>query len=206
MRAPQMLFWLPIVLAAQTAPPAALIRGTLLERDPQTAAGEFSVRVPDHQVFRYQFDGKTYVERDQQPIDVARLRLGETVEVLSDEAPGSVLRYARSVHVLNEPDPAPPRARSRLRARSFDNVVPRSTMDFSGVVFQLNAGRVVIHTRDSGDQTILLRDDTRFLENGRLVDAGDLRPNMRVYVRAGKTLYNEIEAYQVIWGQILMPR
>jgi len=29
---------------------------------------------------------------------------------------------------------------------------------------------------------------------------------MRVFVRAGRTLYNEIEAYQVIWGRILQPR
>ena len=29
---------------------------------------------------------------------------------------------------------------------------------------------------------------------------------MRVFVRAGKDLYNEVEAYQVIWGSILTPR
>jgi hypothetical protein len=38
------------------------------------------------------------------------------------------------------------------------------------------------------------------------VEAAELKPNMRVFVKAGRTLYNEIEAYQVIWGQILMPR
>jgi hypothetical protein len=29
---------------------------------------------------------------------------------------------------------------------------------------------------------------------------------MRVFVRAGKNLYDEVEAYQVIWGAILNPR
>jgi hypothetical protein len=38
------------------------------------------------------------------------------------------------------------------------------------------------------------------------VDADSLKPNMRVFVRAGKDLYNEVEAYQVIWGTILSPR
>jgi hypothetical protein len=39
-----------------------------------------------------------------------------------------------------------------------------------------------------------------------MVEPADLKPNMRVFVRAGRNLYNEVEAYQVIWGTILMPR
>ena len=50
-----------------------------------------------------------------------------------------------------------------------------------------------------------LRQDTRYLRDGEVVDANDLQPNMRVFVRAGRTFYNELEAYQVIWGRILMP-
>src|SRR5580700_3673183 len=65
--------------SAQTAlPPApALVRGVLLERDTPAASGEFSVRAPDNQVFRYRFDAKTYVERENQMIDVPRLQPGE---------------------------------------------------------------------------------------------------------------------------------
>ena len=33
-----------------------------------------------------------------------------------------------------------------------------------------------------------------------------LKPNMRVFVRAGKDLYDQVEAYQVIWGKILDPK
>ena len=58
----------------------------------------------------------------------------------------------------------------------------------------------------SGDLSILLGIDTRYLGDGQLVDADSLKPNMRVFVRAGKDLYNEVEAYQVIWGTILSPR
>jgi hypothetical protein len=54
--------------------------------------------------------------------------------------------------------------------------------------------------------SVLLRKDTRYLADGQLVDAGSLQPNMRVFVQAGKDLYNDIEAYQVIWGKILSPR
>ena len=70
----------------------------------------------------------------------------------------------------------------------------------------MNSQRVVLHTREAGDLSILLRQDTRYLADGQLVDAESLKPNMRVFVRAGKDLYNEVEAYQVIWGKILNPR
>ena len=73
-------------------------------------------------------------------------------------------------------------------------------------MFRLNSQRVILHTREAGDQSIQLRKDTRYLADGQLVDADSLKPNMRVFVRAGKDLYNEVEAYQVIWGTILSPR
>lgn len=204
---------LPVLLAAQNIAPPGVLRGVLLERDPQTAAGQFAVRAGDNQVFRFLFDAQSYVERDQQPIEVARLQPGELVEVVSDEKAGSLLRYARTVHVM--PAPAPPRPLSQGRVRAYrssadrlvaERAIPAGAIAFSGVVFRLNTDHVVLHTREKGDQTILLRQDTRYLENGDLVSSSQLQPNMRVFVRAGRTLYNEIEAYQVIWGQILQPR
>lgn len=214
MRAHSVLLLFPLVLAGQTTAPAALLRGVLLERDPQAAMGEFSVRDVQDQVFRFQFDRKTYVERDQQLIDVSRLQPGEKVEVLSDDLPGSLLRYARSIHVLPAPAPARPLSRGRVRAyrssadrlMALDRALPSGTLAFSGVVLRVTGDHVVLHTRGAGDQTILLRQDTRYLEEGEMVSSAQLKPNMRVFVRAGRTLYNEIEAYQVVWGQILEPR
>ena len=204
------------IAAAQAPPPGsgpALIRGVLLERDTQTGAGEFSVRAADNQVLRYRFDGRTYVERDNQMIDVGRLEPGEKVEVLSDVTPGSALRYARTVHVIQDPPPARPASASRLRApRSTperylpERYLPTGNLTYAGVVFRLNGERLVLHTREGGDQSILLRKDTRYLANGEAVDAADLKPNMRVFVRAGKDIYDEVEAYAVIWGTILDPK
>ena len=213
MRIQLILVVLPVLLAAQNVTPPAVLRGVLLERDPQTTSGEFAVRAGDNQVFRFLFDGQSYVERDQQPIEVARLQPGELVEVVSDEKADSLLRYARSIHVL--PSPAPPRPLSQGRVRAYrssadrltsERAIPAGALAFSGVVFRLNSDHVVLHTRAAGDQTILLRQDTRYLEDGDLVSSSQLQPNMRVFVRAGRTLYNEIEAYQVIWGTILQPR
>ena len=208
MRIWRVLLLFPAALAAQAPPSAALLRGVLIERDTQPSAGEFSVRAADSQVFRYRFDDKTYVEREQLLSSVPRLQPGDKVEVISDEGPGSTLRYARTVHVLETPPPPRPISQGRLRAyrTPVEHFIPTGTLTYSGVVFRLNPERMVLHTRDAGDQTILLRQDTRYLDNGDIVEPGELQPNMRVFVRAGRTLFNEVEAYQVVWGQILLPQ
>ena len=213
MRVWRVFLSVPLVLAAQIVSPPPLLQGVLLERDPQTSSGEFSVRAADFHVFRFLFDAMTYVERDQQAIDVSRLQPGEKVEVVSDEAAGSLLRYARTIHVV--PSPAPPRPLSQGRVRAYRDSadrlmsldrIPAGTVGLSGVVSRLGTDHVVLHMRSGAAQTILLRQDTRYLEGGEMVEASQLKPNMRVFIRAGKTLYNEMEAYQVIWGEILEPR
>jgi len=193
----------------QTAPGGpALVKGVLLERDPQVSAGELSVRAADNQVFRYAFDRKTYVEREKELIDVPRLRPGEKVEIVSDVVPGSALRYARTIHVLEDP-PQQQRSLTASRLPSYrtpsERVYPTGNLTFSGVVFRVSGERLILHTRD-GDRALLLRSDTRYVANGEIVTAADLKPNMRVFVRAGKDLYEQVEAYQVIWGRILDPK
>jgi hypothetical protein len=193
-------------LAAAERDASPLIRGTLIARE-LLPSGEFSVRAADTQVFRYRFDVKTYVERDDRLVDIPRLDIGERVEVLSDEGPASAVRYARTVHVIY-PETRRPLSPGRFRAdrvaaEHFGHV---STLSFAGVVSNLGAGWLVLHTRAAGDQTIRLRQDTRYLDNGEQVDPAALQPNMRVFIRAGHNLYDEVEAYQVIWGEILEPR
>jgi hypothetical protein len=214
MRTLGLLMFLPLAAAAQSqvqnAAPPALIRGVVLECDSQAPAGELAVRDAGNEVFRYQFDAKTYAERDGQLIQAWRLKPGEKVEVVSDRSPGSALRYARTIHVTQPVAPPRPLTMGRYRAPSragpkLDTVLT-GNLTFAGVVFRLNGERVVLHTRVTGEQSILLRADTRYLREGEIVEAKDLKPNMRVYVRAGKNLYDQVEAYQIIWGTILSPR
>ena len=93
----------------------ALVSGVLLECDAR-AAGEFSIRAADNRVLRYQFDHKTYVEREEHLIEPARLVAGEKVEVLSDTVAGYPLRYARTIHVIQPVPPPRPQTLGRLRA------------------------------------------------------------------------------------------
>ena len=209
MRAIGILLLLPYVATTQVPSPenAALVRGVLLECDAR-AAGELSIRAADNRVLRYQFDRKTYVEREERLIEPMRLVAGEKVEVLSDSVSGYTLRYARTIHVIQPLPPPRPQTLGRFRAYDPKNelAVRAGNITYSGVVFRLNSQRVILHTREAGDLSIQLRKDTRYLADGQLVDADSLKPNMRVFVRAGKDLYNEVEAYQVIWGEILTPR
>ena len=208
-----------LISAAQIPPQnAALLRGVLLERDTQTDNGEFSVRAASSQVVRYRFDAKTQVEREESQIDIARLRPGDKVEVLSDPLSGSLLRYAHTIHVIDSTPPprtaTRPVSRMDLGAGSVltpgfgpprEPSFPRSDMTFSGVVSRLSDVQVVLRTRSAGEQTILLRQNTRFVADGETVAAAELKTNMRVFVRAGKDVFGHVEAYQVVWGGILLP-
>ena len=213
MRAIGIVLLIPWMSAGQAAHPAGapenapLVRGVLLECDAR-AVGELSIRAADNRVLRYLFDAKTYGEREDRLIEPGRLVPGETVEVLSEAVAGNGLRYARTIHVIRPVPPPRPQTSGRLRAYDpkTEPAIRAGNITYAGVVFRLNSQRVVLHTRAAGDLSILLRKDTRYLADGQLVDAESLKPNMRVFVRAGKDLYNEVEAYQVIWGKILSPR
>lgn len=195
---------------SQAAADPGLTRGVLLERD-TAEGGEFSIRAPDYHVLRYRFDSKTSVEREGQGIDVPHLRAGDQVEVNSDAAGDQPLRYARSIRVtVAVPIPLAPRrlppSRLRLSTAAEDRALPKGDLAFSGVIVRLDGMRLVLRTRTSGEQTILLRPDTRYLQNGALVAAAALKPAMRVFVRGGKNVYGDVEGYQVMWGEILEVR
>jgi hypothetical protein len=183
------------------------MRGVFLEADPRVDAGEFCVRGPGSEVFRYRFDAKTRVERGGLATTISLLHPGEPVEVASSPIPDSPLRYAASV-LATDPLPAPriaPHPRTRTIVAPIEPQLQRGELTFSGVVSFLTDGRLILRTRDAGEETILLRRDTRFLASGNIVRGSDLKANMRVFVRAGKDLFGHIEAYQVMWGGILQP-
>jgi hypothetical protein len=197
----------------------ALVYGVLIERDAAAPSGQFAVRLATNEVLRYRFDAKTYVVRNDALIDVPRVLPGEKIEVLSDAVPGSPLRYARDVHVLSDaPVPVPAALRAPAASSAFNVPVsrePYSAFDdtflytgdltISGVVARITADRLVLHTR-TGEQAVEVRNDTRFLNDGAIAAAADLKPNTRVFVKAGKGLYGQLEAYQIIWGDILAPK
>jgi len=192
----------PLAAFSQTPQAGPLMGGALLERD----ASEFSIRAADSRVFRYRFDRYTYVERDREMIDMARLAPGEQVEVISEKQEGMPLPYALTVHVLPVARAPRPAGAGQNRAPSAveDRPLPYGSFSFTGVVFRIVPGAMSLHTR-TGDQSVILRSDTRYMEDGNIVEPPALKTNMHVFIQAGKTLYGEIEAYRVVWGGILKP-
>jgi len=114
-----------------------------------------------------------------------------------------------TVHAIADPPAAPPHRTTtinRLRtANRYTDERPAGNLTYAGVVSRMGPDRIVLHTRDGREQSMLLRADTRYMRNGDLVDAATLKLNTPVFVRAGKDLWDQIEAYQVIWGKILAP-
>ena len=92
------------------------------------------------------------------------------------------------------------------RTSTADLLYPRGNMTFSGVVLRLNPEMIVLHTRKEGEKIIRLRQDTRFLDSGNPASRATLAVNTRVFVRAGRNLDDEVEAYQIIWGEIPGPK
>lgn len=196
-------------LGAQSPVFSGVVRGVLLECDAPALSGQFAVRAQStNQVYRFSFDAKTYVEQDERRISMAAVRKGDTIEVVSDRDEAAAVHYARTVHVIEmRPAPRPPvsQGKVRLYRSAIEFMAPRGNLTFSGVVARLTPDWLVLRTRREGEKTVLLRTDTRYLEEGSLVEARDLKPNTRVFIRAGKNLDDQIEAYQIIWGEILEP-
>jgi len=72
-------------LRAQQPAFSGVIRGVLIERDDPGPVGEFSLRARStNQVYRFRFDGKTYVESEEQRVSMQSLQKGDTIEVVAD--------------------------------------------------------------------------------------------------------------------------
>jgi hypothetical protein len=159
-------------------------------------------------VFQCSFDAKSYFERANQRIAVAAIQAGDRLEVLADRKDGTGLCYARTVQVMDgQPAPLIGGVRPRLRtsSRPTELFAPRGDMTFAGVVLRITPDLLMLRMRSNEHRAIRLRFDTRYLSDGQTLDRSNLQVNTRVFVRAGRNLDNEIEAYQVVWGDILEP-
>jgi hypothetical protein len=197
-----------MALFAQEPPHPGLVRGVLVEWDTESA-GDFTVRaIGTNRVFRFIFDSRTYVEREQHRTTMAGLRKGDYIEVVSDQVPNASLRYARTIHALIDAPVQRPAALPGVyrRVRSpIDIIAPRGNLTFTGIIARLSDDSLVLRTRQDGEKTFVRRADTYYFEAGIAVEPSTLKPSTRVFVRAGRNLDDELEVYQVIWGEILEP-
>ena len=195
-------------LAQENGPPG-LLRGELLSWTGTDRGGQFTFRASENHTYFCTFDHKTYFERETQRTTMAGIDIGDRLEIVSDERPGSHLCYARTVHVIDAPRLyVVPGVRPHLKkvaATSPFLPPPRGNIAVSGAVLHVYSDLLVLRSRAGKQQVIQLRPDTRYLADGQTTDWSSLAVNTVVYVRAGKNLDNQLEAFQVVWGAILQP-
>lgn len=187
---------------AQDDVPIGLIRGTILETKGSERSGEIKVKATDGLVFICLYDEKSYMEHTGMRIFSSALRKEDAVEVVGDRIKYRGSCYARTIRVID----IPLQSQSRIRPYRMvtEHIAPRGDLTFSGVVIRLQNGLLILRTRE-GDASIRIREDTRFIYGGSSTDRSHLKPNTRVFVRAGKNLEKETEAYQISWGEIFKP-
>ena len=193
-------------IAAQEIAPIGIVRGVLVDCD----STQLAVRTADNHTYRFVTDSKTFIERDNFRISCSKIDKAEALEIVSDRSSEPGMRYARLITVVNPETHARRRALLAARAAlsSEDptwSIAPRGSLTFTGVVLRVDEDGLVLRTRADGEKWIQVRYDTRYREDGLRVEPSSLHSNTRVFVRAGTNLDGLIEAYEIVWGEILTP-
>ena len=168
--------------------------------------GQFLFQAAGNRIYSCSFDEKTYMEREGRRIEIAQK--GDRLEIVSDRRPDSMVCYARLVHVV-DPQRAYLAPGVRLRAKAANRPIepfgPRGNLTLSGLVMSVKSNVLTLKSRAGEYETIHLRPDTRYSTGGQTAEAANLRNNTLVFVRCGRNVEDEVEAYHVIWGEILRP-
>jgi hypothetical protein len=196
------LLWLWL---AQWEPPIGIVRGQILSKP----LGSLRVQVAEGREIKCVYDSKSWFEREAQRIEAAALDTGDRVEMVVDRSANGQQCYARTVRVIvTPPQPLGPGQRPSLRRESTsptEAFAPRGDMTFTGIVTDLSKQWMTIRTRAGVQEKFLLRDDTRYMSGGLRLEHAQLVPATRVFVRAGRNFEGVVEAYQVVWGEIVKP-
>jgi len=194
---------LSIALLAEEAAPG-IVRGTLVLAE----GGLLEIRPVGGNAVRCGFDTRTWIERDHKRLQMDALENGASVEAVTDVRAGRC--YTRTLRLVPAATLAAPAARRSplmaTRSTVLDSIYPRGNLTFAGVVIRRSPTVLVLRTRTEPEKMIRLREDTRFLDSGSPTTAAELAVNTRVFVRGGKNFENDLEAFQVIWGEIGGPQ
>lgn len=177
------------ILHAQQTMPSGIVHGSVIA----ATGGSLSVRSADGVVYDCSYDRLTLFQRNHWPIRAVDLNGGEPVEILADRR-AAVPCYVRMLSVVY-PQPTSP----RHRAQQKEVWQPHRYLSYAGMVVSANAAMFTIKT-SAGPRTLRLREDTHYS------DATQPLVNKHVFVQAGRNQQGALEAYQVVWGEILAVR
>lgn len=187
----------------QAKPPLGILRAELHSWTGSWDGGQLQLRLDSGLDYECHFNSKTFFDRDRSRISVGRLRPGDNLEIVSDRTSVGGGCFARMVKVVSKLSGEP--ANWGQVTRVTEHFAPRGNLLYSGTVAENNGDGFVLRIRTGERLQIRLRSDTRFVQNGLPSSREILLVNGVVFVRAGMGLSDEIEAYQVVAGEILQP-
>ena len=202
------LLLLAAAAAAQESAPPGLIRGDFVSFSGTAESGQLIFHTAGNHVYSCTYDHKTYIERDNRRITFAAVDKGDRLEVVTDYLDDSGVCYARMVQIadLRNPFLAPGvRQRPRMPGLPVEVYRPHGDITVAGLVLRVSSDSLLLKSRSGDRETIHLRPDTQYSGDGQAADARSIRLNTLVFIRCGKNLDGDLEAYHVVWGKILQP-
>ena len=196
----------PALLAGEAGDPN--VRGRLQAKAVEGTDGELTLRTGNLLVWSIRVDAGTRYEWRAKEVSVAETRPGDFLEIEYESDPRKRAGRGKVVRILEAPWEKRLAEAARLPwlyRSPTERFAPRGALTFTGVVLRVSDDRLVLLTRKREELVITLRHDTQFAGDGVRVARSELQPNKLVYVRGGRNIDQEIEAYQVVWGKILRP-
>ncbi len=191
--------------SADEALPKPLSSGYFVAWTGSDAAGHFEFRTAAQSTFRCGFTGKTYFEREHRRTRISLIPEGEPVEVLSERLTSPPSCRALIVRVGRLANPQGAGLFRKPWSTPTESFAPRGNLVLSGVVVRVEDPYIWLRTRAGESLMIAIRPDTRITAQGMASDRMSIPFNRPVFIRAGKSLEGEVEAYSLMWGEILQP-
>jgi hypothetical protein len=191
------------MLAAAAEMPTGYFRGPMVGWEGLITKGILSARSASGDVYTCGFDNKSYLEFEKRRVTMDKLLEGDPLEVLVYRKPGETECYVLSAKVVPPPKPVRPTKRIDVTPAKppRPGLVRHGNVNVSGVVVQVGGNSLTIRTRD-GEETFLLRKDTRIFANGLRMEQSDIAVNQRLAVEAGRDFEGRLEAFQLTWGDL----
>jgi hypothetical protein len=193
-------------LTAQENGPIGILRGDLVAWSGNARTGSLTFRNADNRLLQCSYDDKTWFERENEHIVVSGAQVGDHLEIVADHKPPSAVCYARTVKILDMTLPrrtAAGKPRFNIHNNATELLAPRGDMTFSGIVVGIDGNWLTLRTRNTGKKSLLLRPDTRYLGSGLAQERSNLQSQTLVFIRAGRNLDGDVEAYTIVWGDLL---
>lgn len=191
-------------------PPYRILRGEVVDWEVTEEGGEFTWRAADLRRRKCAVNSSTFYMTGDKRVAADRIQRGATIEFIASGDPASEGEcLALTIYLRLPPlrrSPASEYTAARRPPVLLDNLWPRGNLTFAGVVERIDARELRLRTRKGEEHVLVLRDDTSYRKQGRRSSPSELTEQTQVYVRAGRNLFGEVEAYHIIWGEILSIR